>query len=164
VKVTNNGNTIEVEQKDGSLIINSKPVEADIIEQGDNSFHILYKNKSYTVSATAIDRDAKTCTLLVNGKKIMVSVKDATDELLEKMGMSAAAGKKLNEYKAPMPGLVLRLLVKEGDAVKKGDGLLVLEAMKMENILKSAGEGVVKKVFIREKDKVEKGQQLIAFQ
>jgi len=165
MKVTaNNGKTLDVQQKDGVIFINNKPIEADIMDEGDNSFHIIYQDKSYTVSASAIDREAKTCTLIINGKKAVLSVKDAHDELLEKMGMSAGAGKKLNEFKAPMPGMVLHLLVKEGDTVKKGDGMVILEAMKMENVLKSTGEGVVKKINVSEKDKVERGQLLITFQ
>jgi biotin carboxyl carrier protein len=60
-----------------------------------------------------------------------------------------------------MPGMVLRLHVNEGDKIKKGDPLLVLEAMKMENIIKAAGDGVVKKINISEKTAVEKNQVLI---
>ena len=159
----NNGTSLELENTLNKVFINNEEIVADIINTGENIFHILYKNKSYTVNALDINHETKTCMLRVNGRKISFELKDEYDELLEKMGMAAGAKKKLNELKAPMPGLVIRALVKEGDTVKKGDGLLLLEAMKMENILKSIGDGVVKKIHVSEKDKVDKGQLLISF-
>ncbi len=62
---------------------------------------------------------------------------------------------------APMPGLVLKILVSVGSAVEVGAGVLVLEAMKMENELKAAGPGVVAKVHVQEGQAVEKGQLLV---
>jgi biotin carboxyl carrier protein len=77
--------------------------------------------------------------------------------------MDNLAAKKVNEVKAPMPGMVLKILVKDGDEVKKGDPLLVLEAMKMENILKSPTDGVIKKIAAVTGVAVEKNQLLIQF-
>ena len=62
-----------------------------------------------------------------------------------------------------MPGMVLNILVNEGDTIKKGDPLIVLEAMKMENILKSPTDGVIKKIPINKGVAVEKNQLLIQF-
>jgi biotin carboxyl carrier protein len=62
-----------------------------------------------------------------------------------------------------MPGLIIDLKIKTGDIVKPGDPLLILEAMKMENILKSPGEGTIKNVKVKKGDNVEKGQVLIEF-
>ncbi len=70
---------------------------------------------------------------------------------------------KINEIKAPMPGLVLDIRVAEGDAVKKGDTILVLEAMKMENSIKSPTDGLVKKISVKKGLAVEKNQVLINF-
>jgi biotin carboxyl carrier protein len=75
--------------------------------------------------------------------------------------MDAKVGKKTNEIKAPMPGMVLRMMVKQGDTIAKGDGLLVLEAMKMENIIKAPADGVIKQLMVAERDKVEKNQVMI---
>ena len=83
------------------------------------------------------------------------------DLLLNKMGMSAISADKMDNVKAPMPGLVLDILVEIGQTVNKGDNLLVLEAMKMENILKASGNGIVKTIKINKKDAVEKNQILI---
>jgi biotin carboxyl carrier protein len=69
----------------------------------------------------------------------------------------------VKEIKAPMPGLVLKLLVKEGDTVKKNDPVLILEAMKMENVIKSPGDATVSKIHAQEKTAVEKGQLLVSF-
>ncbi len=159
----NNGTTLEVKNTLNKVFINNEEIVTDILNTGDNQFHIIYKNQSFSLSANEIDHENKTCTITINGKKIHFELKDDYAELLEKMGMASGTSKKVNEFKAPMPGLVLRLLVKEGDMVKKGDGLLILEAMKMENILKSVGEGVVKKIHVAEKGKVEKGQLLLSF-
>ena len=68
---------------------------------------------------------------------------------------------KVTDVKAPMPGLVLGVSVEIGQEVQKGDGLLILEAMKMENVIKSVGEGIVKAIHIEQGKAVEKGQLLI---
>ena len=69
----------------------------------------------------------------------------------------------VKDIKAPMPGLILDLKVKPGDEVKKGDVVLILEAMKMENIIKAPGDGLVKAVKVNLKQSVEKNQVLIQF-
>jgi biotin carboxyl carrier protein len=99
--------------------------------------------------------------VVVDGKKQEIEIKDKYDALLKQLGMDKMLGSKMNLLKAPMPGLVLNILVKEGDNIKKGDSLLVLEAMKMENNIKAAGDGVVKKVNVQVKQAVEKNQVLI---
>ena len=68
---------------------------------------------------------------------------------------------KNNNVKAPMPGLVLRIIAQEGDTVKKGDALLVLEAMKMENVIKAEGEGTIKRIAVAPKQVVEKNTLLV---
>jgi biotin carboxyl carrier protein len=77
--------------------------------------------------------------------------------------MHSRTAAKVNTVKAPMPGLIIDLRVKAGDTVKEGDPLLVLEAMKMENIIKAHGDGTVKQVKIKKGDSVEKNQVLIDF-
>jgi biotin carboxyl carrier protein len=77
--------------------------------------------------------------------------------------MDSLAVSKILQIKAPMPGLVLSVLVTEGDEVKKGDNLLVLEAMKMENMIKSPTDGIIKKIEIKQGNKVEKNELLISF-
>jgi len=77
------------------------------------------------------------------------------------MGLSVVASQKLSSVKAPMPGLVLDIMVEPGQEVAEGDSLLILEAMKMENVLKATGEGVVKSIEITKGAAVEKGQILI---
>jgi biotin carboxyl carrier protein len=79
------------------------------------------------------------------------------------MGMNSSVSGILKEIKAPMPGLILDLKVAPGDLVKKGDVVLILEAMKMENSIKSPGDGIVKAVNVSLKQSVEKNQVLIQF-
>lgn len=146
---------------DKQLEINGEVVEPDVYRIDEHRLHMLQENKSYNIELLNHDAETKTYTIKVNGKKHTVSIKDRFDILLEQMGMSAAAGSKLNDIKAPMPGLVLRTLVNAGDSFKKGDALLVLEAMKMENILKAPADGTVKELNVSAGDKVEKNQVLI---
>jgi biotin carboxyl carrier protein len=77
--------------------------------------------------------------------------------------MSNATAAKVSDIKAPMPGLIVAIKVEEGQTVAKGDPIMILEAMKMENILKSPGDGVVKAIKVKLRDNVEKGQVLIQF-
>jgi biotin carboxyl carrier protein len=100
----------------------------------------------------------------VNGSIYTVTAKDQYDILLDQLGLSSLNSAKVSDLKAPMPGLVLKLFVTEGSEVKKGDNLFILEAMKMENIIKSPADVKVKTVKIKPGDKVEKGQVLLIFQ
>jgi pyruvate carboxylase subunit B len=74
-------------------------------------------------------------------------------------GAGAPAGSSV--VRSPMPGLVVRLLVEEGQAVESGAGLVVVEAMKMENELRASGAGVVSRVAVRPGNRVEKGDVLV---
>ncbi len=156
------GNTDYLIEKDGKAIsVNGKAVEADLLKTVEGQYHLLLGGKGHRVEILEIDKEAKTIILLVNGQKKNVQLSDKYDELLKQMGMGNAAAAKSNQVKAPMPGLVLRLMVENGQAIAKGDSLLILEAMKMENVLKASAAGVIKLVKVAEKDKVEKNQVLI---
>jgi biotin carboxyl carrier protein len=135
----------------------------DILAGAPDSFHIIYKSKSYSIIVDERIKESNEYVIRVNRKKIRVKVKDKMDLLMEEMGIDLSASKKVNEVKAPMPGLVLRTIVASGDEVKKGDTLLVLEAMKMENSIKSPGDGVVSVIHVKEGQAVEKNQSLISF-
>jgi biotin carboxyl carrier protein len=158
-----NENIFEIISDENGYRVNGNEFHWDTVKITDGYFHILYQNKSYRAEVVVIDKVAKRFTLKINGRIYAVDLKDKFDLLLEKMGMNNATAGKLNHIKAPMPGLIIELKVKVGDAVKPGDQLLILEAMKMENILKSQGDGTVKNVKVKKGDTVEKGQVLVEF-
>jgi biotin carboxyl carrier protein len=160
---TVNNKTFEIIQKEGELTVDGQPFAWDLIKISEGHFHILYKNKTYRAEMVKRDVETKTYTIKINGKTHSVKLKDKFDLLLEKMGIADAGAAKLNHIKAPMPGLIIDLKVKAGDSVKAGDALLILEAMKMENILKSPGDGIVKNVKVKKGDSVEKSQVLVEF-
>jgi biotin carboxyl carrier protein len=92
-----------------------------------------------------------------------MQITDQFDELLHQLGMDNLTTATISEIKAPMPGLVLRILASEGQEVQKGGNLLVLEAMKMENIIKAPANVMIKSVKINPGDKVEKNQVMMIF-
>lgn len=151
-----------IEEKAGKLLVNDQEINADILQHGTN-FHIINNLSSYNVEVVQFDAESKTAEIKVNGNIYTVTAKDQFDILLDKLGMSNLNNAKISEVKAPMPGLVLKIFVKEGDEIKKGENLFILEAMKMENIIKSPGDVVVRSVKIKPGDKVEKGQVLVLF-
>lgn len=154
---------VELDSKNEGKI-NGQAFKIDPQPQGPKTFHVLSNNKGYTIEVISADYEAKKIELSVNGNKYPLTVQDDFDLLLDKLGMSALTNLKVNEIKAPMPGLVLDIKVSVGDTVEKGDSILVLEAMKMENVLKSPTEGVVKEVHVNKGDAVEKNQLLISFE
>jgi biotin carboxyl carrier protein len=144
-------------------ILNGEPFAWDLVKLTDRTFHILYQNHSYSAELLDLNAAEKTVSLRINGLIHQIQLKDRFDLLLEKMGMSDAAATKVNNLKAPMPGLIVAINVAPGDVVSKGDSLLILEAMKMENNLKAPGDGTVKAIRATKGDRVEKGQILIEF-
>jgi biotin carboxyl carrier protein len=162
-KATINGRQFEIAESDNKLLINGEVVDLNLVQISDGYFHILMMNKSYRAEVVEIDHLAKTFTFKINGKIYPVLLKNKFDLLLEKMGMNGNATSKVNNVKAPMPGLIIDLRVKEGDQVNTGDTLLILEAMKMENSIKSPGQAQVRSVKVKKGESVEKGQTLIEF-
>ncbi len=146
------------------LLFNDTPFDWDMVEVSERSFHVIFGNKSYEMEVVKADYESKSFTIKINGKLAEVNAKDRFDLLLEEMGMSDLAAQKVNDLKAPMPGLILDILVQPGDEISKGDKLLILEAMKMENILKAPADAVVKEVKIEKGQNVEKNQLLLLFE
>lgn len=159
----NNKHDFEVDRKGDTLTVNDSAIDADIKQINDLLYHIINENGSYNAEVVSFDREAKTAEIKVNNNIYTLAAKDQFDVLLDKMGLSNLMTAKVSEIKAPMPGMVLKILVEEGTEVKKGDNLFVLEAMKMENIIKSPADVTVKTIKIKPGDKVEKGQILIIF-
>jgi biotin carboxyl carrier protein len=143
--------------------LNGNKVNGSLIKINPYQFHLLYNNKSYNVDVIKMNSEEKALLIKINGTKFNIQLRDKYDELLHSLGMDNMASKKVSDVKAPMPGMVLNVLVHEGVEVKKGDALIVLEAMKMENILKSPGDGVVKKIVALKGKAVEKNEVLIQF-
>jgi biotin carboxyl carrier protein len=154
----------KVEKSRDKLLINGEQINADIQQLNVNSYHIINDLKSYNAEVVSFDKETKTAQIKVNGNIYTVTAQDQFDILLDQLGLSSLNTAKVSEIKAPMPGLVLKVFVKEGTEVKKGDNLFILEAMKMENIIKSPADVTVKTVKIKPGDKVEKGQVLLMFQ
>ena len=142
---------------------NDVPFHLDTIRVKEGSYHVLKNNRSYNIELVRSDPSAKSFVVTVNGHPYTLQVKDKYDQLLHSLGLDNMNSRKVNELKAPMPGLVLNIAVAEGDSVKKGEPLLVLEAMKMENILKSPADLIIKKIAIKKGLAVEKNQVLIHF-
>ncbi len=135
--------------------------ELDIVTEGDGRFHILKNNIAYRAEVVDTNFDQKTFTIKINGSAYEVKLEDKYDQLVKKLGLSKQVHYKVKDIKAPMPGLVLNVNVEPGQAVQKGSALLILEAMKMENVIKSPGDGVVKSINVKQGEAVEKGYLLI---
>ncbi len=136
-----------------------KDLDAQYI--GSDKLHIIANNKNYDTQLEHMDMANRTMTVNVNGTSYQLSIKDEYDELLHEMGLDVVPEQKMTDVKAPMPGLVLQVMVKVGDTVIKGDQLIILEAMKMENVLQAEGDGTVKSIEVNQGDKVDKTQVLI---
>lgn len=147
----------------GKLLVNDSPVASASEEVTDRYRRITLNGNVYHILLEGFDKTAKTVTLRVNGERKVYSVQDRSDELLKKFGIQSFPVPKVNELKSPMPGLVLQILVKEGDVLAKGDPIVVLEAMKMENVLKAPAEVTVKSIVCEPGKAVEKNAVLVRF-
>ncbi len=157
----NQDKTYDVNVDAKGITLNNELKEISFASINENNFHVLLNNKSYNVELVSINAETKTASLKVNNRVYECEIKDQFDDLLKSLGLDNLNTKKLNDIKAPMPGLVLKVLVEVGQEFKKGDNLLVLEAMKMENILKAPADGIVKSIKIKSGDKVEKNEVLL---
>ena len=144
-----------------SISINGKIVEPDIRQIDEYRYSVIHNHKVYDVEI--INTEDKDYEVKVNGAVYPVQLKDKLDLVLEKLGIDQKFQKQNNEIKAPMPGLILEVMVSVGDTVKKGDSILILEAMKMENVIKSPVDGTISEICVSKKDSVDKNKVLCKF-
>jgi 3-methylcrotonyl-CoA carboxylase alpha subunit len=138
------------------------------VERRDNQFFITYDNNEYTVTATEVKPGQLSVQL---GDRIIKSVISQGDDSkfvfidgsIFKVKRIELTGRKKTEKKegdlnSPISGTVVHAKVKEGSQVKKDDVILVIEAMKMEYLIRAPYDGKVMKVYFKEKDQIEIGQ------
>lgn len=154
--------THEVElSADGGFLLDGERVELDSAQTGKNTWNVLRGGKSYNIRLLSLDNHSKLMTLSVNDEVFDLRLTTELDELLSSMGMDLVSSHKMVDVRAPMPGLVLKVLVEAGAEVAEGDPLIILEAMKMENVIKATGKGKVARVLVGNQDAVEKNQVLM---
>ncbi len=141
----------------------AKEVDVDILRTGTAEFSVMLNGRSFRVLVQKEDTEENTVRMRINGRTYVVALQDEASRLMQELGMDKMAGLVAKDLKAPMPGLVLDLLVKEGDRVKKNDPVLVLEAMKMENMIKAPGDATVTRILVQKGTAVEKGELLLTF-
>ena len=110
------------------------------------------------------DFNKKRYSIKVNSNTYDVDINDDLDQLIADLGFEIGTTKQVNNIKAPMPGLILEINVSEGQEVKEDDALLILEAMKMENVITSPREGIIKSIKVKQAETVDKNSLLIEFE
>jgi biotin carboxyl carrier protein len=116
------------------------------------SFHIFFSKTQNLPNAT------------VNNFIFEIQRETLRDKLNKKLSKESGSKNSSLTVKAPMPGLISKVLLVEGSSVNSGEGVLIVEAMKMENEIKALRTGILKKLFVKEKQTVEKNDQLFTIE
>ena len=140
--------------------VNGKEYNYDYKFLNENILILRSNNKNYYFTISE-DEDEGYTVIELNSKKYKILSKSELDLLLEKISVNKSDSKEKKEIVSPMPGIISKLNVTEGQKVSKGDVLLVLEAMKMENEIKAKKDCIIKKVSVSEKKSVEKNELLL---
>lgn len=137
---------------------------ASVIWENHKFFTLEYQGKSYHGEILENNLENNRIKLKLNHAVYEVNKKGNLDDLIASLGMDKPKIKRIKELQAPMPGRILQLFVEVGQEVQVGDSILSLEAMKMENVLKSDGVGIVKNIQVELGNVVDKGSVLIEFE
>lgn len=127
---------------------------------GQPVFSLLVNGSSYQPAVFPGDED--TLQVLMRGKLYVATVEDERERRLKSAGGAAAGVSGEYVLRAPMPGLIVKVPVSEGQDVKKGDVLVILESMKMQNELKTPRDGKVTRVLAKPGDSVEQRQTILS--
>ena len=136
----------------------------DIKPKDAHSYHLINREKNYDIKVENAVFQQKEYRISINGNSYTIRLKDSLDQLVDAMGLSLGKQDKETDVKAPMPGLILDVMVQVGQAVKAEEPLLILEAMKMENIITAPNEGVIQEILVKKGDAVDKKDLLIAME
>ena len=154
---------LKVFGKEAEYLFENLDQDIDLIRIDERKYHLIKDGKSYNLEIEEADYKTKEFVIKVNGNSYSLKAKNRIDLLLADLGMESTAQMKTENLVAPMPGMVLDVLVEPGADTKKGAPLLILEAMKMENMIKAPEDLQVDRVLIEKGQVVEKGQEMITF-
>ncbi len=150
---------IDLVISDGKLLIDGSQKELVVDHLSEHTYSVVFEGQPYKVFIESIVGNS--CSVAINGIRQQVVVKNEREQLLDLYGVSDGQQSLEKEVRAPMPGLVLDLLVAEQEEISAGSGLLVLEAMKMENEIKASADGFIAKIHVKAGDAVAKGDLLV---
>lgn len=134
---------------------------ADVIQTGSSDFNIIHGHRSVNARLLESDTGNKKVRIEIEGEFYQIEIRDALDQMLDKMGFNNVTARQMKEIKAPMPGLVVEISVYAGQEIVEGSRLLILEAMKMENSIIIHAPATIKKILVEKGQAVEKNQVLI---
>ena len=157
--VTLSGRTREVELSAEGVSIGERLRSAELATvPGTSLRHLRLGDRGFPMSA---ERSDDGWFFRVAGRRVRVEVEDERTRAIRELAGRDELGEGERELRAPMPGRIVRVLVESGQAVEAGDGLVVMEAMKMENELSARGPGTVESVRVEEGQTVNQGDVLI---
>ncbi|MBL7033406.1 MAG: hypothetical protein ISR91_04605 [Candidatus Delongbacteria bacterium] len=147
-----------------------------LVEQDDS--HLQLQNDEHTLQVDILGSNERGTVFLLNGKKYHVAyrnnagcrvdhhhleviVKTPSEQLRDSLVHLSGDTPDAHDIKVSMPGLVIKLLVGTGDRIETGDGLVIVEAMKMENVIKAPQAGIVKEIYVTPGQAIEKGAPLL---
>ncbi|THD67370.1 acetyl-CoA carboxylase biotin carboxyl carrier protein subunit [Robertkochia marina] len=136
----------------------------DIVKTDDDTYHIIYNNQSVFLRVIKSDSSSGVYQMEMDGALFDITLEKPLDLFIKEMGFSVGKGALVDRVTAPMPGLLLDVYVEEGQEVEKDEPLLVLEAMKMENVILSPRKGVISGIMQEKGQTVDKGTELISFE
>jgi biotin carboxyl carrier protein len=137
-------------------LLNGREFPLDVISTQAGVFSVLIGGQSFEVKQESIGAETN---IIVGSQRFPIELRDPRSLRSRRNSNADLAGPR--KVTAPMPGKVVRILVQAGTAVEQGQGVIVIEAMKMQNELKSPKRGVVRKLAISEGAAVEAGQVLV---
>ncbi len=146
---------------DGSIFEGKDAIDVDIRKISRNRYSILLNGRSYQA---VIARKKFSYTILINGITYDVEVESSAKKLIKLRNGAMTVDRAHFELRSPMPGMVVRCEVDEGERIMAGDGLVILEAMKMENEIRAPRDGTIKKIHVQDKQIVDKGALLITME
>ncbi|MDI9356944.1 MAG: hypothetical protein QM536_07995 [Chitinophagaceae bacterium] len=156
--------SVEANTVNKKITVDANIFDGDIVEVKPNLFHIIQDSLCYNVEIIKANADNTLVTMKINGIVFEAEIKDFYASFLKKYNIFIPATKHSANLVSPMYGLLGKILVEKGQKVEKGDPLVVIEAMKMENVIKAEETKRVQEIKIKAGENVEKNQVLIIFE
>ena len=146
----------------GKAEVDGKVYEYELSYLNGSNYLLKIGDKVYEIASEMLGDGV--CSVLLEGKNYETVIRTAFQEKASSMLEQKSSAHKLTEVKAPMPGMILKINKSTGDSVPKGETVIILEAMKMENDIRSPLHGEIKDMFVKEGSAVEKGAKLFTLQ